>query len=34
MAFILGIVKQIQTEFWYDVKTGVVFIGTKFQGDW
>ena len=29
--FILSIVTQIQTEFWYDIKS-VFFIGTKFQG--
>ena len=33
MAFILSIVIQIQPEFRYDIKTGVFFIGTKFQGD-
>ena len=33
MAFVLSIVKWIKTEFWYDIKTGVSFIGTKFRGD-
>ena len=33
MAFILSIVKWIQPAFRYYIKTGVFFIGTKFQGD-
>ena len=33
MVFILSIVKRIQTEFRFDIKTSVFFIGTKFRGD-
>ena len=33
MAFILSIVKLIQPEFRYGIKTGVFFHGTKFRGD-
>ena len=33
MAFIFSNIEQIQPEFWYDIKNGVFFIGTKFWGD-
>ena len=33
VGYILSVVKRIQLEFWYDIITGVFFIGTKLRSD-